>query len=103
MRITGADEMAIVPLSGGSSVVEVGGQRLALDGRETVFARVSDWAYVPIATEFRVSSADGCEIALATSRATRRYDPIRVAAEDVEVELRGAGQSTRQVTNFLTP
>jgi 5-deoxy-glucuronate isomerase len=95
--------MAIVPLSGGSCVVEVGGHRLALEGRETVFARVSDWAYIPIASEFRVSSADGCELALASSRATRRYDPVRVAAADIEVELRGAGHSTRQVTNFMTP
>jgi 5-deoxy-glucuronate isomerase len=100
---TGEDEMAIVPLSGGSSVVEIAGQRLELDGRETVFARVTDWAYAPIDSELRITSADGCEIALASARATRRYDAARIAAEDVAVELRGAGQATRQVTNFMTP
>ena len=100
---TGEGEMAIVPLSGGSSVVEIAGQRLELDGRETVFARVTDWVYAPIASELRITSTDGCEIALASARATRRFDAVRVAAEDVAVELRGAGQATRQVTNFMTP
>ncbi len=100
---TGEDEMAIVPLSGGSSVVEIAGKRLGLDGRETVFARVTDWAYAPIDSELRLTSAAGCELALASARAIRRYDAVRVAAEDVAVELRGAGQATRQVTNFMTP
>ncbi len=95
--------MAIVPLSGGTSVVEVAGRRLTLDGRETVFARVTDWVYAPIDTELRLSSAAGCELALASARATRRFDAVRVPAKDVEVELRGAGQATRQVTNFMTP
>ena len=100
---TGQDEMAVVPLSGGSSVVEIAGQRFELEGRETVFSRVTDWAYAPVDSELRITSAAGCEIALASARATRRYDAVRVAAEDVAVELRGAGQATRQVTNFMTP
>jgi 5-deoxy-glucuronate isomerase len=100
---TDADELAVVPLSGGSSVVEVDGQRLGLDGRETVFARVSDWVYAPIDCELRLSSTDGCELALASARATRRFDAARIAAEEVQIELRGAGQATRQVTNFMTP
>jgi len=95
--------MAIVPLSGGGSLVEIDGRRLELEGRETVFARVTDWVYAPIDSELRLSSADGCELALASSRATRRFDAARIAAEEIEVELRGAGQATRQVTNFMTP
>jgi 5-deoxy-glucuronate isomerase len=100
---SGSEEMAVLPLSGGSSVVEVDGRRFELDGRETVFASVSDWAYIPIDAELRISSAAGCEIALASARASRRFDPVRISAADVAVELRGAGQTTRQVTNFMTP
>ena len=92
-----------MPLSGGASILEVAGRTFRLDGRATVFARVTDWAYVPIDSELRLSSADGCELALASARSTRRFEPVRVAAEDVEVELRGSGQATRQVTNFMTP
>jgi 5-deoxy-glucuronate isomerase len=100
---SGADELAVLPLSGGGCTVEVEGRRFELTGRESVFARVSDWAYVPIDAELRLSSAAGCELAIASSRAERRFDPAYVEAGDVPVELRGAGQSTRQVNNFMVP
>ena len=93
----------MLPLSGGGCTVEVEGRRFELSGRESVFARVSDWAYVPIDAELRLSSSDGCELAIASSRAARRFDPAYVEAGDVPVELRGAGQSTRQLNNFMVP
>ncbi|HET6171210.1 MAG TPA: 5-deoxy-glucuronate isomerase [Gaiellales bacterium] len=103
MLVSGIDELAVLPLSGGGCTVEVEGRRFELTGRESVFARISDWAYVPIDAEFRLSSADGCELALASARATRRFDPAYVEAGDVPVELRGAGQATRQLANFMVP
>ena len=100
---SGGDELAVLPLSGGRCTVEVEGRRFELRGRESVFARVSDWAYVPIDAELRLSSSDGCELAIASSRAARRFDPTYVEAGDVPVELRGAGQSARQLNNFMVP
>jgi 5-deoxy-glucuronate isomerase len=100
---TGPDEIAVLPLSGSGVTVEVDGKRFELEGRHSVFARVSDWVYVPMDAEVRLSSAAGCELALASARATRRLEPLAVAAEDVAIEIRGAGSATRQVTNFLTP
>ena len=100
---SGGDELAVLPLSGGGCTVEVEGRRFELSGRESVFARVSDWAYVPIDAELGLSSSDGCELAIASSRAARRFDPAYVEAGDVPVELRGAGPSTRQLNNFMVP
>ncbi len=94
--------MAVLPLSG-AVVVEVEGRRFELGGRESVFAAVSDWAYLPIDAEVRLSSAGGAEVALPSAVATRRFDPVMVAAGDVPVEVRGAGAATRQVTNFMAP
>jgi 5-deoxy-glucuronate isomerase len=91
------------PLSCGPLAVEADGQRFELEGRSSVFARITDWAYVPIETSLTLTSAAGCELALASARATRRLEPTYVAAEDVSVEIRGAGSATRQVTNFLVP
>jgi 5-deoxy-glucuronate isomerase len=99
---TGDDELAVLPLSGEGVTVEVERETFVLEGRQSVFSRITDWAYVPMDTELRLTSA-GCELALASARATRRLDPAYVRASDVEVEIRGAGPATRQVTNFLTP
>ena len=100
---SGVEELAVLPLSGAGCTVEVEGRRFELAGRESVFARISDWAYVPIDAEVRISSAGGCELALAAARATRRFDPSYVEAGEVPVELRGAGQATRQLANFMVP
>ncbi len=72
-------------------------------GGAPVFARVTDWMYVPIDSELRLSTQEGCELALASARATRRYEPAHIDASEVPVEIRGAGSATRQVTNFLIP
>src|SRR5512143_728036 len=45
--LTGRDELAVLPLSGGSASVDLDGRRVGLAGRESVLARVSVWAYVP--------------------------------------------------------
>lgn len=100
---TGGREMAVLPLSGGAVEVEVEGRHFALSGRTSVFASVTDWAYVPVDAEVRLSSRDGAQVALPSARATRRFDPAMVAAGDVAVEIRGAGPATRQVTNFMSP
>ena len=99
---TGQREVAVLPLSG-ALVVEVEGWRFELAGRESVFAAVTDWAYVPVDAEARLSSSGGAEVALASATATRRFEPAYVAAENVPIEVRGAGPATRQVTNFMAP
>src|SRR5215472_11367019 len=47
---TGNDELAVLPLAG-SATVEIDGLTFELEGRETVFARITDWAYAPIESE----------------------------------------------------
>lgn len=101
LRTAGA-EHAVLPLSGGV-VVEVDGHRFDLAGRDSVFSAVTDWAYLPIETEVRLSSAGGCELALPSARATSRLDPAHIPAAAVPIEVRGAGPATRQVNNFMAP
>jgi len=99
---TGGDEYAIVPLSG-SCRVAVGETTFELAGRSSVFAGVTDWAYVPIDSIMTVQSDGGGEFALCSARATERCDPHYGDAESVAVELRGGGQASRQVNNFASP
>jgi 5-deoxy-glucuronate isomerase len=100
---TGGEELAVLPLSGGPITVDVEGRRFDLEGRSSVFARVTDWVYLPIDAEVRLHAEHGAQVALPSARATRRFDPAHVAAGDVAVEVRGAGPATRQVTNFMSP
>ena len=99
---TADEEMVVLPLSG-SCTVECDGERFALQGRRNVFTRVTDFAYVPRDAEVRVSSQAGGRFALPGARATRRLTARYGPAEGVQVELRGAGQASRQVNNFCTP
>ncbi len=99
---TGPSELIVLPLSG-SCVVRADGHRFRLEGRTSVFERVTDFAYVPRDTPFEVESETGGEFALPMAQARKRLEPAYGPAERVPVEIRGAGDATRQVTNFCTP
>ncbi len=99
---TGEFEAFVLPLSGGC-VVEVDGERFVLEGRDSVFTRVTDFAYVPRDASVTLSTKDGVEVALPMARCGNRLTPRYGPAPDVPVEVRGAGSATRQVTNFGVP
>jgi 5-deoxy-glucuronate isomerase len=99
---TGPDEALVLPLAG-SATVHIGAVSVELTGRASVFDRVSDFCYVPIGSTVRIETATGGRFAIPTARATRRLEPRYVSADDVPVEIRGAGQATRQVNNFCAP
>lgn len=95
---TGEEEMLVLPLSGGC-VVECDGEIIELEGRTSVFSRVSDFAYVPRDAEVTISTAAGGRFALPSARCERRLPVRHARAEDISVELRGAGICSRQVNN----
>ncbi|GGT64919.1 MULTISPECIES: 5-deoxy-glucuronate isomerase [Actinomadura] len=97
---TGEFETIVLPLAG-SCAVQCDGERFELEGRDDVFARVSDFAYVP--RDARVTIRGRGRFALAGARCERRLAPRYGPAEKVPVELRGAGSASRQVNNFGTP
>ena len=99
---TGEDELIVLPLAG-ACTVEVDGERFSLAGRDDVFAAVTDFAYAPRDAQVVVASERGGRFALPSSRAGRRLEARYVPAAEVPVELRGAGQASRQVNNFCAP
>jgi 5-deoxy-glucuronate isomerase len=100
-RSSGDDEILVVPLSGSANVT-CDGREFALAGRESVFYGPSDFAYVGRDSAFRVSAVTGTRLALCGARARARL-PFRYGSRaDVPVELRGAGNCSRQVHNFAT-
>jgi 5-deoxy-glucuronate isomerase len=99
---TGEDEVLVLPLSG-SARVTCDAQTFELNGRRDVFSRVSDFCYAPREATVSVASDRGGVFAVPSARCARRLPPRYVPAEDVPVELRGAGQASRQVNNFCSP
>jgi 5-deoxy-glucuronate isomerase len=96
------EEAVVVPLSSRDVAVTVDGVTRRLAGRTGVFAAVTDWLYVPLGSELSLA-ADSGEVAVCTAKATTRLPLTLTSAEDVPVEVRGAGRATRQVTNIATP
>jgi 5-deoxy-glucuronate isomerase len=99
---TRQSEYLVVSLSGGCDV-SCDGQTLAVDGRASVFAGVSDFVYVPRDSTAVVSSELGGRFALPSAVCERRLSFRHARADSVPVELRGAGPASRQVNNFCTP
>jgi 5-deoxy-glucuronate isomerase len=100
---TGGNEMIVLPLTGSCGVdTDAGGADLA--GRADVFSAVTDCAYVPRDTAYRISTEQGGRFALASARSDAEGLPFRhVKADEVRVEIRGAGACSRRVNNFGTP
>jgi 5-deoxy-glucuronate isomerase len=96
------EEGVLVPLSARDVRVTVDGAEYLMTGRDGVFDAVSDWIYVPVGSSLTLAG-EGGEVALCTARATESFPVVHVPAADVPVEVRGAGRSTRQVTNIATP
>ncbi len=99
---TGEDEILVLPLSG-SCTVTCDHTTFDLQGRRTVFSRVSDFCYAPRDATVTVTSADGGTFAIPSARCAHRLEPRYGPAENVPVELRGAGRASRQVNNFCSP
>lgn len=107
----GPIERIVVPLSGsftvryrmrGSAGNPVQPEAVqALGGRASVFDGPTDVLYLPIGTRAVISGSG--RVAVAEAPATVVYPAAYIAVNDVPVELRGTGRSSRQVHNFGTP
>ena len=93
-------EIALIPLSGRCRV-KAEGESWELGGRESVFAGMPWALYLPRDTAYDVD-ADG-EVAICGARCERRREPVLVRPEEIEVEVRGAGNATRQINHIVKP
>jgi 5-deoxy-glucuronate isomerase len=93
-------ETVLVPLSGGCRV-EAEGEAWELPGREHVFAAMPSALYLPRDTAFE-AHAEG-EVAVCGAVCGERREPVLVSPDEVEVEVRGAGNATRQINHIVKP
>ncbi|SDQ57045.1 5-deoxy-glucuronate isomerase [Microbacterium sp. cf332] len=96
----GAVERMVVPLAG-SFTVSAGADRWELSGRASVFDGPTDACYVGVDTAVRIEGIG--RVAVAEAPATASLPGAYLGRDEVPVEIRGAGRSTRQVHNFGVP
>lgn len=97
-----AEERIVIPLSG-AFTASVNGSKYELTGRANVFSGPSDVLYSGTGKAVTITTADGGRVAIATAPAKVEYPTRLITAAETPVELRGAGNCSRQVHNFGTP
>ncbi|MEP6799590.1 MAG: 5-deoxy-glucuronate isomerase [Lapillicoccus sp.] len=109
---TGDREAIVVPLAGAIRVrgTDAGGTVAVAElvGRASVFAGPTDVAYVPRGSELVLEAAADCRVAVCFAVVADRESlstlPFRhITSGEVPVEMRGAGQASREVRNFGVP
>ena len=101
-------ETCVVVIAGNDVVIEGGGERWQLEGRDDPFAGLPSALWLPDGRGLRVGSSRGLA-RLAVARAPRSgregvaTEPIVVRPETVKVEIRGAGNATRQINHIIDP
>ena len=101
-------ETCVVVLTGHDVEIDGGGKRWQLEGRHDPFAGMPSALWLPDGRELRVG-APGGHATLAVARAPRSGrdgvapEPRVITPEDVRVEIRGAGNATRQINHIIAP
>ena len=96
-------ELALVMMSGRISVESSHGTWEHLGGRESVFAGLPCALYLSRHTAFTVRAESECEFAVACASADQDYPPRLVLPADIEIEIRGGDNVTRQINGIIPP
>ena len=93
-------ETVLVPLRG-TCRVDAGGQTWEVGGRDDVFAGLPSTLYLPRDTS-ATAEVEG-EVAVCGARCERKREPVLITPADVEIEVRGSGNATRQINHIVKP
>jgi 5-deoxy-glucuronate isomerase len=96
-------ELGIVLLGGKCSVESSRGAWTNIGRRPHVFAGMPYALYLPISTRFSITTETECDLAFCYCRAEQYFPPRLVTPADVDVEIRGAGNATRQINGIFKP
>ncbi|MFY9558355.1 MAG: 5-deoxy-glucuronate isomerase [Blastocatellia bacterium] len=100
---TGQNELGLVVLGGRCSVESSAGSWTNFGGRAHVFNGLPYALYLPIETSFTVRAETDCDLAFSFCRAELKYPARLVTPDEIEVEIRGGANATRQINHILKP
>jgi len=101
-----AQEHVLVVIGGSDVAAQVGANTVTVPGRSSPFDALPSALYVPAGSTTHASS-DGSLVAIASAPPSGRdgvtREPVLVQRGDVRVEIRGAGNATRQINHIIAP
>jgi len=101
---TGNQEYAIILLGGNYRVDTDKGNWRTINGRKDVFSGMAHSLYLPRHTSFRlIAESDLLDIAYGWCETDRDYAPVFKRPEEVQIEIRGGDNATRQINDLLGP
>jgi len=100
---TAGSELGLVLLGGKCSVVSSRGEWKGIGRRQDVFSGLPYALYLPIETRYSIAAETGCDLAFCSCRADELYGPRLITPADIEIEIRGAGNATRQINKIMRP
>ena len=101
---TGECELALVVLGGVCSVVSNRGNWRDIGRRANVFEGMPYTLYLPPQTTFALTaSSERLDIAYGWCPAGDEYPARLVTPSDVQIEIRGGGNATRQINKMIPP
>jgi 5-deoxy-glucuronate isomerase len=100
---TGANELCLVVLGGRCSVASSAGAWTNFGGRAHVFNGLPYALYLPINTSFTITPETNCELAFCMCPADQAYPAHLITPDEIEVEVRGGANATRQINHILKP
>lgn len=95
------EERIIIPLAGDIQAV-VESEDYSLSGRASVFAGPTDVLYTGVNKAVTLTAKEGTRVAVALAPARTEYPTRLITKQDAPLELRGAGNCSREVRNFGT-
>jgi 5-deoxy-glucuronate isomerase len=99
------EELALVMLAGRARVAAGSDRWGALGGRASVFSGMPHALYLPMGLDHVEieSLTEVCEVAVCGARAEQTFPARLIEPRDVNVEVRGGGNATRQINHILKP
>ena len=100
---TGHRELGLVLLGGRCSVSSTRGEWRNIGRRPNVFTGMPYALYLPLGTAFTITAEDDCDLAFCYCRAEELHDAALITPAEIDIEIRGAGNATRQINRIIGP
>jgi 5-deoxy-glucuronate isomerase len=96
-------ELGLVVLGGTCSVASSRGEWKSVGRRANVFAGMPYAVYLPVDTSYTVTAETDCDLAFCFCRAEEDHPARLITPADIEIEVRGGGNATRQINKIIRP